>query len=75
MAPEACFKTSGAPKMLQNISEKFNGISQAFIYGSFAKGDEREDSYIDFSHIEAFLFRAHKDIIAARANWDAFIFA
>ena len=41
------FKTSGAPKMLQNILEKFNGISQAFIYGSFAKGDEREGSDID----------------------------
>ena len=41
------FKTSGAPKMLQNILEKFNGISQAFIYGSFAKGEEREGSDID----------------------------
>ena len=41
------FKTSGAPKMLQNILEKFNGISQAFIYGSFAKKEEREDSDID----------------------------
>ena len=41
------FKTSGAPKMLQNILEKFNGISQAFIYGSFAKREEREDSDID----------------------------
>jgi len=41
------FKTFGAPKILQNILEKFNGISQAFIYGSFAKGEEREDSDID----------------------------
>jgi predicted nucleotidyltransferase len=41
------FKTSGAPKMLQNILEKINGISQAFIYGSFAKGEEREGSDID----------------------------
>ena len=41
------FKTSGASKMLQNILEKFKGISQAFIYGSFAKGEEREDSDID----------------------------
>ena len=41
------FKTSGAPKMLHNILEKFKGISQAFIYGSFAKGEEREDSDID----------------------------
>jgi len=41
------FKTSGAPKMLHTILEKFKGISQAFIYGSFAKGEEREDSDID----------------------------
>ena len=41
------FKTSGASKMLHNILEKFKGISQAFIYGSFAKGEEREDSDID----------------------------
>jgi len=41
------FKTSGAPKMLQNILEKFKCISRAFIYGSFAKGEEREDSDID----------------------------
>ena len=41
------FKTSGVPKMLQNILEKFKGINQAFIYGSFAKGEEREDSDID----------------------------
>jgi len=41
------FKTSGVPKMLQNILKKINGISQAFIYGSFAKGEEKEDSDID----------------------------
>ena len=41
------FKTSGAPKILQNFLEKLNGISQAFIYGSFAKGEEKEDSDID----------------------------
>jgi len=41
------FKTSGAPKMLQNSLEKFNGIVHAFIYGSFAKGEEKEDSDID----------------------------
>jgi len=41
------FKTSGVPKMLQNILEKINGISQALIYGSFAKGEEKEDSDID----------------------------
>ena len=41
------FKTSGAPKMLHTILEKFKGTSQAFIYGSFAKGEEREASDID----------------------------
>jgi len=41
------FKTSGAPKMLHTILEKFKGISQAFVYGSFAKGEEREGSDID----------------------------
>ena len=41
------FKTSGAPKILQNFLEKFSGISQGFIYGSFAKGEEREGSDID----------------------------
>jgi predicted nucleotidyltransferase len=41
------FKTSGTPKILHTILEKFKGISQAFIYGSFAKGEEREGSDID----------------------------
>jgi len=33
--------------MLHNILEKFKDIDRAFIYGSFAKGEEREDSDID----------------------------
>jgi len=41
------FKISGVPRMLHNILVKFKGISQAFIYGSFAKREEREDSDID----------------------------
>lgn len=41
------FKTSGVPKMLQNVLEKFKAISQAFLYGSFAKREEKEDSDID----------------------------
>ena len=41
------FKTSGVPKMLHTILEKFKGISQAFVYGSFAKEEEREDGDID----------------------------
>jgi len=40
-------KTSGVPKMLHNILDKFKDIDRAFIYGSFAKGEEREDSDID----------------------------
>jgi len=41
------FKTSGVPRMLHNVLEKFDDIDQAFIYGSFAKREEREDSDID----------------------------
>jgi len=41
------FKTSGVPRMLHNVLEEFDDIDQAFIYGSFAKGEEREDSDID----------------------------
>jgi len=41
------FKTSGISKMLQNVLGKFNDIHQAFIYGSFAREEEREDSDID----------------------------
>ena len=41
------FKTSGVPRMLHNVLEKFDDIDRAFIYGSFAKGEEREDSDID----------------------------
>jgi len=41
------FKTSGASKILQNILKKFKDIDRAFIFGSFAKGEEREDSDID----------------------------
>jgi len=40
-------KTSGAPKMLREALEKLGGINQAFIYGSFAKGEEREGNDID----------------------------
>ena len=41
------FKTSGVPRMLHNVLEKFDDIDQAFIYGSFSKREEREDSDID----------------------------
>jgi predicted nucleotidyltransferase len=40
-------KTSGVPKILRDVLIKFKGIRQAFIYGPFAKGEEREDSDID----------------------------
>jgi predicted nucleotidyltransferase len=38
--------------MLHAILEKFDDIDRAFIYGSFAKGEEREDSDIDLLIIE-----------------------
>jgi len=41
------FKTFGVAKLLHDILIKFKGITHAFIYGSFAKGEEREDSDID----------------------------
>lgn len=41
------FKTSGVPKILYDVLTKFKGISHAFIYGSFAKREERTDSDID----------------------------
>jgi predicted nucleotidyltransferase len=41
------FKTSGAPKLLRDALSKFKNITHAFIYGSFAKREQREDSDID----------------------------
>ena len=43
------FKTSGVPQLLRNAlaSLKDKDIGYAFIYGSFAKKEEREDSDID----------------------------
>jgi len=41
------FKTSGVAKLLYDTLRNFKGINHAFIYGSFAKGEEREDSDID----------------------------
>ena len=40
-------KTSGVSKILRNNLKKIKGVNQAFIYGSFAAGDERADSDID----------------------------
>lgn len=40
-------KTSGAPRMLKESLKKVKGIECAFIYGSFAKGEEKEASDID----------------------------
>ncbi len=40
-------KTSGAPRMLKESLKKIKGIKYAFIYGSFAKGEEKETSDID----------------------------
>lgn len=41
------FKTSGVPQLLNDILINFKTISHAFIYGSFAKREQREDSDID----------------------------
>ena len=40
-------KTSGAEGALRNLMERLEGVQMALIYGSFAKGKEREDSDID----------------------------
>ena len=40
-------KTSGAPRILKESLKKVKGIKCAFIYGSFAKGEEKEASDID----------------------------
>lgn len=40
-------KTSGVPRVLKESLKKIKGIEYAFIYGSFAKGEERERSDID----------------------------
>jgi len=40
-------KTSGAPRMIKESLKKIKGIEHAFIYGSFAKSEEKEGSDID----------------------------
>jgi predicted nucleotidyltransferase len=41
------YKTEGIVKFISNAISIINGIKVAFIYGSLAKGDERQDSDID----------------------------
>lgn len=41
------FKTEGVIGGLQKVLSKFKKINQAFIFGSFAQGNERPDSDID----------------------------
>ena len=41
------YKTEGVIKYVRNAVISTNGIRTAFVYGSFAKGDERKDSDID----------------------------
>lgn len=41
------FKTLGIVRLLHDVLIKFKDIRHAFIYGSFAKGEQREDSDID----------------------------
>lgn len=40
-------KTEGVVKLVKDAVVSVNGVRVAFIYGSFAKGDERPDSDID----------------------------
>lgn len=40
-------KTEGVIKLVKDVVCKVQGIKTAFIYGSFAKGDERYDSDVD----------------------------
>jgi len=41
------YKTEGVIKLLKDAILGIRGIKVAFIYGSFAKGDERQDSDVD----------------------------
>lgn len=41
------YKTEGVIKYVRDVVTKINGIKTAFVYGSFAKGDERKDSDVD----------------------------
>lgn len=41
------YKTEGVVKFLKDALPGVGGIKTAFIYGSFAKGDERQDSDVD----------------------------
>lgn len=41
------YKTEGVLKFIKDAIPGINGIKVAFIYGSFAKGDERQDSDVD----------------------------
>jgi predicted nucleotidyltransferase len=41
------YKTEGVVKMVRDAIGSVKGIKVAFIYGSFAKGDERQDSDVD----------------------------
>lgn len=67
------YKTEGAIKLVKEAVSDIEGVKIAFIYGSFAKGDERQDSDIDvfllgddinedilvkkISHLEKLLFK------------------
>lgn len=41
------YKTEGVIKFLKDAISGIRGVRVAFIYGSFAKGDERQDSDVD----------------------------
>lgn len=48
------FKTEGAEGSLKKLLMKYKGIDTAFIYGSFAKGSEKNNSDIDLIIIGKF---------------------
>jgi predicted nucleotidyltransferase len=41
------YKTEGVIKLVGDAMSCIDGVKVAFIYGSFAKGDERQDSDVD----------------------------
>ena len=51
---EIIFKTEGIEGSLRQLISKYKGISFAFIYGSYAKGNEKKTSDIDLVIVGTF---------------------
>lgn len=58
------FKTIGAQGLLDETLKKIEGIESAFIYGSYAKAEEKADSDIDLCVIGAI----NEDVLVRRIN-------